>query len=366
MNELAAYLGGRGHEVTVITAKPGPAEVRHEKNYTVRMHRRMWFPALGRVGFIEAYSFAFTLLPRLLAGHFDVIQDCTFLGSLAAIVSRQFTGTPCIYWTNSLPIAFPYVRTISTGGKIHGPVMRGVDELIAISDFTRGCIAERYGRSPIVVPPAVDLEHFALTDHRDHSRPIITCAAALDDERKGGVLLMRAFNKVKQQRPECRLEVSSRSSPELRAHLLQLLDPEYRDDVSFMAEEDLKKVPQAFGRAAISVLPSVSEWFGMVVLESMATGTPVVGTRSGALPEIISNPGVGRLFEPGEIVNGQATNVDGLTCAILEALDLSQAPQTARNCRARAEQFSWAAIGPKFEEVYFRLAEKKAAAGPRR
>jgi glycosyltransferase involved in cell wall biosynthesis len=361
MNELAVYLGRRGHEVTVISSKPGRGEVRQDDGYTTRMHRRMWHPGLQRVGVLEAHAFMLTCMPRLLAGSFDVIQSCTFMDTFTATVCRNITGTPCVYWTNSLPLAFPYVRSLSTGGKIHRRAMRNADQVITLSQFMRDCIRERYRRTAIVLPPPVDLERFTWSAERDHSRPVIACAAALDDERKGVRLLMRAFNLVKRNRPECRLHLCSRSTQNLRSDLLELVEPAYREDVWFMPDSALGDLPRAFVEASVTVLPSISEWFGMVVVESMATGTPVVCTRHGALPELITHDGVGRLFDPGEIVDGQATNVKGLAQALLETLDLSQLPETARACRTEAAKYSWDRIGPMLENIYSELAGKEAA-----
>ena len=96
----------------------------------------------------------------------------------------------------------------------------------------------------------------------------------------------------------------------------------------------------------------------MVVLESMATGTPVVCTRDGALQEWISSEKVGRLFDPGgnPATAVEPENVDGLVRALDEAIELSRQPETALACRARAEQFSWSAVGPEFERTYERVA----------
>src|SRR5689334_17518470 len=95
----------------------------------------------------------------------------------------------------------------------------------------------------------------------------------------------------------------------------------------------------------------------MVVVESMATGTPVVCTRDGALLELITSDAVGRLFDPGVDAETavEPENVDGLTQALDEAIELSCRPETASACRARAEQFSWAAVGPEFERIYERV-----------
>ncbi|MGH9664391.1 MAG: glycosyltransferase, partial [Bryobacteraceae bacterium] len=55
----------------------------------------------------------------------------------------------------------------------------------------------------------------------------------------------------------------------------------------------------------------------------------------------------------------EPTNVEGLAHAMEECLDLSRQPETAHRCRAAAEAFSWSAIGPRFEEIFERLASRE-------
>jgi phosphatidylinositol alpha-mannosyltransferase len=130
--------------------------------------------------------------------------------------------------------------------------------------------------------------------------------------------------------------------------------------VRFLGAGQLADLPALFGRAAISVLPSRWEPFGMVLLESMATGTPVVATRDGAIPEIVTDPALGRLFDPGPEGTVEPNNLDGLVNALAEGLELSRRPETADRCRVYAEQFSWAAVGPRFETLLSTLAARRA------
>jgi glycosyltransferase involved in cell wall biosynthesis len=82
----------------------------------------------------------------------------------------------------------------------------------------------------------------------------------------------------------------------------------------------------------VAALPSSSEAFGLVLLEAMACGTPVVGFRDGGIPELIDGAPVGRLFDHPE--------PRALAQALLEAIELAQLPETAGTCRARAEEYS--------------------------
>ena len=85
-------------------------------------------------------------------------------------------------------------------------------------------------------------------------------------------------------------------------------------------------------------------------MESLSSGTPVVATNHGGLPEFMADD-VGVLFEPG--TNGAApTNVDGLADAIVAGLALSERPGVRSRCRAHAQRHSWPVLGPEIERLY--------------
>jgi phosphatidylinositol alpha-mannosyltransferase len=224
----------------------------------------------------------------------------------------------------------------------------------AVSDYVREYLEGRWGRDCAALKPPVDTERFR-PEHGHSAAPIIICAAALEDARKGGRALMKAFELLKRRRPDARLQLVTSVKPETRDALLSLVSPEWREDIEFLhADEDL---PYRFSMATISVLPSLWEPYGMVVIESMAAGTPVVGTRDGALPELISSSAVGRLFDPGADAEVEPTNVEGLAQALDECIELAGRPETTQHCRSHALRFSWMTLGPVYEDAIRRLAE---------
>lgn len=359
LNELARYLSARGHDVTVISGKPGRAVIRHDEGYTTICHRQLWHPVMALAGIRESHAFFPVLLGDLIRRHLDVVLCCAFLDEYAAILARNITGVPTVFWVNSLPPPIRYVREISAGGTFFRKVVREADEMVVLSSYMQDWFARRHGRSGVRIPVPVDTAQFELSTARDHRRPTILCASSLDDLRKGGMVLLQAFDRLKRRRPGAILKVAAAVSEVKRTELMSALSPEFHGDVHFLGAGDVKELPRLFGAAAVSVLPSLWESFGMVVLESMATGTPVVGTRDGALPELISNDSVGRLFDPFESGGVAPTNAEGLAHAMEECLDLSQLPETALRCRAKAEKYSWSVVGPEFELLFERLAGRR-------
>jgi glycosyltransferase involved in cell wall biosynthesis len=108
------------------------------------------------------------------------------------------------------------------------------------------------------------------------------------------------------------------------------------------------RLAELYAESWASVLPAVGEPFGLVLVESLAAGTPVVAARSGACPEIIDRDAVGRLCDPDD--------AGALAAAMAEALELSGGSGTRAACRDRARDFDWNDLVGAYEREYERVA----------
>jgi glycosyltransferase involved in cell wall biosynthesis len=105
---------------------------------------------------------------------------------------------------------------------------------------------------------------------------------------------------------------------------------------------------RAYRRCWITCLPAVQEAFGLVIVESLASGRPSVAIRDGGVPEILgSGPGAAWLAEPDD--------PDSLASAITAALSFSERPEAAEVCRRMAAPFDWSVRGPELVALYRRL-----------
>jgi starch synthase len=129
------------------------------------------------------------------------------------------------------------------------------------------------------------------------------------------------------------------------------------------------ELPRLYRQAAVFALPSVhrtcygheiavSELLGLAVLEAMASGTPVVCSRVGGVPEIVEDGVTGFLVEPGD--------VGELRERLHELLgDRALAARMGAAARERAlERFTWAACAERCLEVYGELLARPHGTGP--
>jgi glycosyltransferase involved in cell wall biosynthesis len=94
----------------------------------------------------------------------------------------------------------------------------------------------------------------------------------------------------------------------------------------------------------------VHEALGISLVESLASGTPVVATRDGGMTSIVTDDRVGRLYDdPGD--------PGSLAAALLATIELAHQPGTAQRCAAHAVAWDWdRSVGPQHEALYGSLS----------
>jgi N-acetyl-alpha-D-glucosaminyl L-malate synthase BshA len=153
--------------------------------------------------------------------------------------------------------------------------------------------------------------------------------------------VVRIFAKVREQMP-CKLLLVG-EGPE-RLFIQQLVkELKLRDDVLFLGEVDY--IEQILRCADLFLLPSEQESFGLVALEAMNCGVPVIAAQTGGIPEVIVHDETGFLFPVGEIIAMAQAAIDLLR-------DGQKHRRFAGAARQRARQFAIDCIMPEWERYY--------------
>lgn len=234
--------------------------------------------------------------------------------------------------------------------KTAGFVLRHSDLLRAVSSFTKQQLITWAPAKPVTQFPAwTDMEAFLKAGEMEGDKEPLVIYAGVLIPGKGIHHLLRAFAKVAQDFPEARLEIVGREEnphylKELRIEVARLkLDGR----VSFVGEVSQVELASRFTKATVFALPSISEGLGRVVLEAMATGTPVLGSRIGGIPDMVQEGLTGFLVPPGDEE------------ALAERLRwVLSHPQEAKAMGHRAREFARSFFSPEtYLESYRRLFE---------
>ncbi len=334
---------------------PRPSEIRDLID--VEEVLTMW-----TAGFPEPRTFSKRVL-RVLeqrAADFDVVHDNQVLGS-ALLDLEERVGLPLVT-TIHHPISIdrridlasaPNRRKRLTLRRWYGfvrmqaRVARRMRMVLVPSESSRRDVVREFGVDPArtkVVLLGVEESFVPPTAPRIPGR--IIAMASADAPVKGIATLLEAFAKLRTERPELELMLVTRPSPGGRTE--RLLDHlAIRDHVRFVHGISDAELVALMGSAELACVPSLYEGFSLPTAELMATATPLVVSRAGAIPEVVGPDGLcADLVTPGD--------VGELVTAIGDLLDDPErrARYGAAGRRRVEELFSWHAVATATAAAY--------------
>jgi glycosyltransferase involved in cell wall biosynthesis len=342
MHELGAALTAAGHHVTIATSSPAPGRDRI-LGVDVRLYpTRPWLRRYEQLQ--REAAFGLETLARWALRRFDVWHAFGTADAAAAAPLGRVRRVPglrvrSVYTDLGNPVRS--WRAPRPDADLHEYVVRNIESYLCLSEFSGDWLRHDYAREPIVVGGGVDLDRFAPAPARTSS-PSLLFSGSVSEGRKNLPLLLDALARIRQRRPEVRLRVTG---PGDAGPVLAAAPAAAREGTDVLGLGAVGDVERWYGEAWATVLPSQFEAFGLVLVESLACGTPVVTLDEGG-PAELATPGVG--FRAAGI------NAEDLAVACEAALDLAAAgPATTAACRAAAAHHDWrTGVVPKLEAVY--------------
>ncbi|GFZ98128.1 hypothetical protein GCM10008018_50410 [Paenibacillus marchantiophytorum] len=368
--DLSKQLAASGHEIHVITCLTDSC-LPYERSEGVHIHRANILQSGEAIPFLDwvfQMNLAFTQTIAHLSEQglrFDILHAHDWLVYYAANESKQSLQIPLLATIH----ATEYGRN---QGNLDTPVQQRIhilerkltavaDHLIVCSLFMQQEIQKLFevpehkisvipnGVMPFLIPvdspkTANSLLASALFDGHSPNK-IIAFLGRLVYE-KGVHILIAAMRLVLKHFPQAKLVVAG-AGPELER--LQQLAAPLGDRVCFVGFLDESDKNLLLHQAELCVFPSLYEPFGLVALEAMASGTPLIVSDTGGLAEIVDHE-VNGLQVPPDDIHALARQIDKL---FQEPLFSSQLTKEALSKVSAI--FSWAPIGTLTIEAYNKL-----------
>ncbi|MFJ8893795.1 glycogen synthase [Leifsonia sp. NPDC102414] len=311
-------------------------------------------------------------------GGADLVHSHTWYANGAGHIAKLLHGIPHVVTAHSLEPLRPWKAEQLGGGYrvsswAEKTAFEGAERVIAVSEGMRRDILAAYPaldpEKVTVIYNGIDLERWRPLDDQERAR-----ALGIDPDRpavifvgritrqKGLPYLLRAARLLPQE-VQVILCAGAPDTPEIMAEVTRGVEQlqEERDGVVWidrlLSQEELRV---ALTASTVFVCPSIYEPLGIVNLEAMACGLPVVGTATGGIPEVIVDGVTGRLVPIAQATDGTGTPTDpdafvaDLAAALTEVVgDGERAALMGSAGRLRAETaFSWESIAEQTRELY--------------
>ncbi|MBO9520579.1 MAG: glycosyltransferase family 4 protein [Nocardioidaceae bacterium] len=318
------------------------------------------FAIMCTAGFPEPRTFAKRLFKvmKTRKDDFDVVHDNQVLAH--GILKLEELGLP-VLTTVHHPITFDRRVDIAAAPtlrkklslrrwygflRMQGSVVRRARWILLPSESSARDAAKDFGADPAkmqVIPLGVDDCFVPPTEPRVPGR--LVAMASADAPMKGIATLLEAFAKLRTERD---LELLLVTKPTPGGRTEQLIDSlgigEHVRFVNGISDEELVKV---MGSAELACVPSLYEGFSLPTAELMACETPLVVSRTGAIPEVVGPEGLcADMVTPGDV--GELANA---IAALLD--DPERRARMGKAGRARAQElFSWRAVAKATAAAY--------------
>ncbi len=376
VRELSRELGRRGKKVDVFTRSidPSIAPVRELGPNARVIH----LPA-GPVGPYDKNKI-YDHLPEFVAGveafrraeglHYDLVHGHYWLSGLAGHPLAQQWDVPLVQMFHTLGHMKNEVaktagdREVGLRIEKETELVRLADRIVSPTATERTQLAWYYGADPAhisVIPCGVDTRLFRPRDqHEARQRLGLPCGRLLlfvgRIERLKGIDTLLEAAALLLARPgyaDLRVLIvggdleSNGDNPELLRVQALAADLGIRDHVDFLGSQPQTELPYFYSAADLTIMPSHYESFGMVALESMACGTPVVASRVGGLARLV------RDGETGILVPEEAPTALAMQTHAILSDDMERGAM-ARRAAEYADEYAWGRIADRVIKLYDR------------
>ena len=230
-------------------------------------------------------------------------------------------------------------------------VVSKIPNIIVVSLHAKNLIGYMTNSKIHVIPNGIDFEDFQnIRPHKSIERSHILFIGNLV-KVKGINSLIKAIPNIKKAIPNIRVLIGG-TGPQEKELEKRVKKLNIEENVNFLGFVSGNEKYSYYKSADLCVVPSVYETFGIVCLEAMACGKPVVASNVGGIPFVVKDGETGLLFECGN-----AKDLAEKILILLENKKLRE--KMGKAGRERAEEFTWDKIAEQTVEVYKEILQMR-------
>jgi len=315
--------------------------------------------------YVPAFADAIEEFARTHAQRYDVLHSHYWLSGAAAVLLAKRWAIPHVTMFHTLArlkqLAHPNEAEPQQRLDMEQHIIQSVDRVIAATAEEATHISHVCNIPPervATIPCGVDLDlfvplgrHLARTQlGLDLHQPVLLFAGRLDPF-KGPDILLQAAAMMEQDAQIVIVGGKPGADKDLRQLESLASELHISSRVQFFGAQPQTMLPLFYSAADATVVPSYHESFGLVAVESLACGTPVVATRSGGLMTVVRHDETGFLVPrcPGHF----AARLDMLI------RDSTLRARMRANARRSVLRYSWQHVASQVEQVYDELVEER-------
>jgi phosphatidylinositol alpha-mannosyltransferase len=352
VRDLTEVLVGRGHEVSVLAPADDDTPL---PPYVVPAGRAVPVPYNGSVARVSFGPLSAARVRRWLRdGRFDVLhihEPAT--PSLSLLACWAATG-PIVatFHTSNLRS-----RAMLAASAILEPALEKIGARVAVSEDARRTLVEHVGGDAVLIPNGVFVDRFATASPQPAWRGdagTIGFIGRLDEPRKGLPTLLRAMERVVAERPGVRLLVAGKGDAE---EAVEDAPAAVREAVTFLGVVSEADKARLLRSVDVYVAPNLGgESFGIILVEAMSAGAPVLASDLDAFGRVLDDGRVGVLFPAGDVT--------ALATSLLDLLSDGTRRDRLRAAAATwVRRFDWSTVGDELIAVYETVAAGAGAVG---
>ena len=342
VRDLAEWLIDQGHDVSVLAPASPDTPV---PDYVVSAGSAVPVRYNGSVARLSFGAVVNARVIRWLESDFDVVHLHEPLTPSISLLALRAATCPVVATFHS---AMQRSRPLEALSPVFRPSLERVSGRIAVSPAAHETARWNSGTDPVVIPNGVFVDRIAAVgpDPRwagTPSRPTISFLGRMQEPRKGLPVLLDALPAILEACPRARLLLAG---PGDGAEVLSAVAPEHRHAVEVLGTLSDEEKAGLLAGSDVYVAPNTGgESFGIILVEAMAAGAPVVASDLEAFARVLDDGRAGRLFACGD--------ADDLARVVIGLVGDASAREALRAAgRRRAREYDWSVVGEQVLAVY--------------